>query len=204
MSTFGELQSRVMDNRFDTATYRARVQNWLNEAGGRVARRADIPGLATTAIVPVVATVSEYALEADHARSLYLLPLDAQSGRLDWLEDPITIYESRALGETDRPTVYTVAKGLLIVGPVPNINVECEHGYQRLPARMTQDTDTPELPEDYEDMLVTYAVAKCFRDEDDMEQSRAWIQDFESDLSGLKVDLREQSYDGPVVVPGTF
>jgi hypothetical protein len=195
------LQNAVMQDRFDTSAYRERVKGWLNDALGRIVRRSDIPRLRTLTDLTCTAGSDVVDLPENFARGVKLFYPDRGFGDVEEVTD-VEIDELFEM--VGRPQFYAITGGQLYLWPKPDADYALKFRYQRLAAPMVDDTDVPEIPDDYHDLLVTYATSRGYRSEDDAAQGEKWMTDFEADLTRLKVDLREDSLDGPIVVPGTF
>lgn len=204
-STLSQLVTRVVVDRVDATTYSDRVKSWLNEGQGRIARRVEIERLRVRDEMAVTAGDAAYNLPTDYARGITLRhtdDLDRRRARLTPIRNEDEFDDLTSC--VGRPRFYLISGGRVHLWPTPDKAYTLLLRYQRIPARMVEDDDVPELPEDYVDSLVEYATGRVQRSEDDPDIAAKWIADFETTVSTMRVDLQESNEDGPVQIPGTF
>lgn len=196
------MQDAVMEERFDANRYRVRVQGWLNDAYLKLRRRLDLPEEDGSIALVTVAGQADYDLPADFAavQRIALLGLGFlhEGSRAD-----IEEYDA---GYRSRPEVYVLTGSplRLRLGPTPDAAYTFQLDYAVSTPRMTQETDVPALPDEFHDLLVTYATAKAYRSEEDREMHDSWMVDFEAESWRMKGELEDRGGDGPEQVPGMW
>jgi hypothetical protein len=193
--SFKELQDEVLNHGFDE-TYRPRVKVWLNEALHKVGRSVLVPDfekattLVTTAQSPLV------QLPADFIRVHSINNLDTLK-RLDpstavlidaypiRIGDPLLFALDEGFDETTSGS--TVAIRLY---PTPDKVYNLRVRYVSRPVDMVEDDSYPSLPADHQDLLVTYALGRAFRAEDDFEAATFYATQFAGDLQRAATDMQ--------------
>lgn len=194
--TFRELQDEVLAHGFSAVRYRERVKSWLNEAYGRVARHVNLSEIEQETAIGLEAGVSSYQLPSDSIRVVGVRVghgalVGVSSGEFDALDDA-----------TGAPDVYSLFGSELRVSPAPREGDELRIRYRARPGRMVNDSDVPPMPDDYRDVLITYALSRAFRAEDDAELSQFYYGEFERDLGQLRTDVQERDESDRRQVPG--
>lgn len=201
MATFKELQDRVLLNRFDDATYRPLVKDYLNDANRLIHRRLDLPADEAVTTFPTVAGTRDYTAPAG------LRVLDAfidVDPFLELLEKESIEVDARAQEDSGRPEVYALSGGKIKLAPLPDAVYTISVRVLAGAPKMTVDGDVPSIPEEYHELLDTYATSKCCRKEDDFEAAAALMADFETGFQRLAIDLQNAADDGPLQVPGAW
>lgn len=198
--TFLQLQDEVLAYGFGASAYRARVQRWLNEGQHAAVRRVPTRDYLTSAITPTAPGTSSYILPADFARlesvvrSADQTPLHPVG--IDWMDT------LSAAGGT--PQLYALDDQGLNLYPTPDGVYALKLRYWKDPVDMTSDTDAPTVPAAHQDILVSYAVSRAFRAEDDQERAASFMADFERGLAELAADRRGEIADGNRQVAGMW
>lgn len=185
--TYLELQTEVLDHGFSPNRYRARVKRWLNDALGKVARRVNLPTEDVTSPISAVAGTSSYALPSDlvridslrvarSPRDIILTPEDRQT--LDTLD------QVRGL-----PTRYALDGQNVVLWPIPDAAYTVNLRYQRVPGQLVDDTNVSPLANEYDDLLICYALWRAYRSEDDAEMARDYERQWRDGLLEIGGDL---------------
>lgn len=207
---YGELQTAVYGDSFGQAKYEVRVKRWLNDAYRRIARRVrfdtwtvvnlSVVAGSSSAVIPSPDTVERIESVVWYSPAL---------GNAGWPLDLVSIadideYDVETGGAVDLPQFYAKTGDLIEFRPASSVAGTLRVRQATLPARMTADGDVPAIPDDYHELLVTYARAFCYRDEDDLAMYDALMQGFENELARMKVDVQATNEDGPIQIRGTF
>lgn len=202
-ATFLDLQDQVLDYGFG-ADYRTRVKSWLNEAQQRIARSLELRELLTSTSISATRDTSVYSLPTDFVRIAALL----HEGDGTWLEYQTNPHHVLAINQsgdtTGVPTGYTLASGGLLLTPVPDNSYTLTLAYYKRPTTLVDDTDVPLINADYYDLMVTYALSRAYRAEDDAEMSQFYMQEYQRDLAQMATDRQFESLDGPRQIGGMW
>jgi hypothetical protein len=195
------LQDEVLNHGFD-GTYRSRITVWLNEAQHRIARSSILPELTEATTVTTTVGVNSVPLPSGLVRVRAVV--NVTNGRN--LESTSLLHmDGYDTSRSGSPLAFTIdeATSSLLLYPVPDSAYDLKIRYLGVPTEMVDDTDVPSTPSAYQDLLVTYALGKAYRSEDDFEASLFYQNQFASDLAKMQTD--EQYRDTtPRKVPGTW
>ncbi len=204
MSTFLELQEEVLNYGFDPSRYRGRVKSWLNQAQSRIARKLKIGDLYVTSTITTAKGTASYTLPTALIR-LTGLTMGADAYRLDYVDDPDRLVADNEAGQnTGEPTEFAVTGKSIVLSPVPDAVYSLTLTYFGRPADMVNDTDVSTLPADYHDLMVSWALERAFRSEDDAEMAQFYRNEYKLDLADAGTDLQMTVDDSPKQVPGTW
>lgn len=204
MSDFVTLQNHVLVDRFDDTTYRDRVKGWLNEAYGQAWRRLELPSQQGVQTANTTPNSQAVALTGTVQKVISVTRVDTR--------DPLDeIQWSQALAgsvEAAGPPAFWAAGGNPDLGvyvyPKADAAYQLSIVYEGLPSPLSADSDIPQLPTDYHDMLEAYAISRCYRSENDSQEAAVWMNDYELMLGRLGADLRHSGDSGPKQVPGMW
>lgn len=195
-----QLQNEVLSHGFD-ATYKPRVTIWLNEACQRVARAVMTPELTKSATLTCTPGSNLLSAPSDIVRIVSLYDEDNKRQLM-----PETFVEVQAHGEqVSNPVVYALdeSNNSLRLYPTPTAANSLTLTYYGTPKTLSAPTDEPDTPEAYQDLLITYALSKAFRAEDDFEASTVYRNQFVEDLARAQNDLQYRDIT-PRQVPGSW
>lgn len=177
--TLASMRDEVVANAFDATTYNPLVTLWLNEAQGRVARRMNLPERELSTTLNVIAGTKDYALPAD---LVVLTAVLDDRGELT----PVGRDDIPVVAASGRPRVYALYGSTLTLYPTPNAAATFTLRYRGTVVDMVADTDTTVIPDDFNHILVSYALYKAYRKEDDTQMAQFYWQEFERDLRDMR------------------
>jgi hypothetical protein len=203
MSTFKEMQDEVLEHQLNDNKYRPSIKRWLNEAQARIARQASVRALYASTNLSYAAGTPDGGLPADYARKVELADsTDPDNWRVLF---PMELADFDALPESaGAPTNYVIIGDILYLYPTPDVATTIALSYFRLPAEMSADSDTPEIPSDYHYLLPYWALYRAFMRENDIEQSTTWKNEWLTELEKMKGEMHYEGQDVPRQVPGTY
>ena len=205
MATYLQMQQEVLAYGFDTNTYQARVKNWLNEAQSRIARSVEILDLYTQSNIVTVAGTSSYALPADciTVDGIADPPFFSDT----WFEPQYKILLAKISANpvvSGHPTEYSVTATSIVFYPVPDLVYTLVLTYYKRPTDLSADGDISILPIDYHDVMVSYALQRAYRAEDDVQMAQFYRNEFIQGLRDLASDTKGAVSDAPRQVRGTW
>lgn len=132
----------------------ATLNRIINRALRRIGSEMDWPWLQSSETITTSSGTQAYNLAADHSKSI-AFTLTSRSKDLPF----IPRREAARYGEdTGEPIAYFIEEDQVHFIPVPDGVYTIEHVYYAYEATLTNDTDVPELPDRYIDLLVAHAI----------------------------------------------
>jgi hypothetical protein len=181
--TLKSMRDEVLANSFDSATYGSLVDLWLNEAQGRVLRGLSLHDAERTDVISLTAGTAEYELP-DEITVLTAVVDDQGEIKPTGTDDmPVD-------GATGKPYAYSLYGSSITFYPTPKEAADLTIRYRASEGDMVSDTDTATIPDDFCHLLVTYALYKAYRKEDDLAMAQSYWQEFNRDLREAKANLQ--------------
>jgi len=186
----GQMVSETLANGFDPVFFgRDRIVQFLNDGHQYVCAQTNYTG-------------DEAVLDFATAQGSDTYPQPADMSDLRSLRDVDRHFQLHAvsLRKVDRmastpgrPTHYALNGANFQLWPVPDgvYNLECR--YWLIPPLMVLDTDTPIVPPMWHWLVWTWAVAQCFRAEDDVQRAGTWDARFAKGLSDFTASVKFSS-----------
>jgi hypothetical protein len=193
MATFSQLYTEVLDHGFDATSYTSRVKTWLNEAQAIIARRLQIRELEVQSTVATVAGTATVALPSGFIRMNGIVDTDYPR-KLIFNEDPDVLLAFNEGGDfTDRPDSYSLTEDGILLSPTPDAVYTLTLDYWSRPTDLSADGDVSALPADYHFVMLSYALSRAYRSEDDAAMSQFFMQEFQRDLALMASDVQYQA-----------
>ena len=198
--TYLSLQNEVLEHQFSETKYRPLVKTWLNQAQRRAVIESEIRTQESSQTYSTESGVATYTLPTNFARLIdffntetheILSPLDPKD------------YDSLP-ASTGRPSAYAVLGNSLTLYATPDGVYPLELRYWKLPADMSADSDTPEIPVQYHELLVAYAMRKAYLRENDYQAAQVWQQVWAEGILKMRGEVQHDTFDGPRQVAGTW
>lgn len=197
--TFLELQEEVLEFQFNAPKYRPLVKRWLNDAQRKVVQQSEARTQQDIATISAIAGDRSYALPEDFGRIIDIFR--PESGHLA----PLGVRDFDALpASSGAPTRYLIAGTEVHFDVTPDGAYEVQMRYWRLPADMVEDADEPEIPPQYHDLLVAYALHRAYAKENDYAASTFWKGEWEAGLLKMRGEVQHDTFDGPKRVGGSW
>lgn len=201
---FLEMQNEVLAHGFDQTVYRTRIKRWLNEAQARIVRILELPNFYTTATITTAVGTDTYNLPSDVIRINGVTDASAPS-ELTYVNDPADIDYYNQNGQSmGDPQYYSITATGIRLSPVPDSVRTLTLDYYKSASTLSADTDVSSIPSDYHDVMISYALSRAYRSEDDMQMSQFYYSEFSRDLNQLGADRQSVVRDGPRQVPGMW
>lgn len=201
------MRTEVLGNsQFDPIAYSSRIDAYINEAQRRIARELDVFELRNTVDLVTVSGTNLADLPADFLRIVSVVNITDLTNPLRLYVVRESLFDETPSG-TGAPRYYYVGgrspRGLRLY-PTPDGAYTLRARYQSSPDTLTLDADIPEIPSDYHDLLITYALMRCYRAENDYEAAAILSQNWQADFAKLGTAIASEVEDGPKQVPGTW
>jgi hypothetical protein len=198
--TYLQLQEEVLSFQFQAGKYRPLVKTWINQAQRRIIISSELRTQEEAATISTAAADPSYLMPENFAR---LIDLFYTAGHE--LLRPMDLRDFDQLPESvGRPYAYTVRDNEVILYPTPDGSYGFTLRYWKLPADMVNDTDTPEVPVQDQELLIAYPMWKAYLRENDYQAATVWETIWEKGLLKLRGEAQGDVFDGPRQVAGTW
>lgn len=198
--TYLQLQEEVLTHQFSPTKYRELVKTWLNQAQRRLVIESEIRTQEESETITTSAALGTYALPANFSRTIDLFNSETHE-LLTKLE--VKDYDSLPTS-SGRPYGYATIGTNILLYPVPDGVYSHTLRFWKLPPDMSADSDTPEIPAQYQELLIAFAMQKAFMREDDFQASQVWQAVWEKGVLKMRGEVQSDTADGPSQVPGSF
>ena len=205
IETFGEICNEVLNFGFNDGPQvnRKRIENWVNEAQKKVARKVAASEFQKTHVYTLVQGQFKYELPEGFLRvqDIYYPELVCRLKPID-----IQQFDMTAPAKFEGPPEnYTIYANELWVFPTPNNSTDTlEFRFIETPPQLKAEGDIPVLDKDYSQLLVDYAVMKAFEAEDDTEAAQAHKARWKEELDEYATDKQWRVQDRPRTLEGSW
>lgn len=197
--TYLELQEEVLAHQFQPDKYRPLVKTWLNQAQRRLVQESEIrTQVGTQEYTTVASNKSIGTTPTDFYRIVDLSDVDAHRLLTPW---SMRDYDS-APPSRGRPYAYSYDASSIYAYPTPDAAYVLKLHYWKLPQDMSADGDAPEIPEQYQELLIAYAMRKAYLRENDYQAAQVWESAWERGMLKLRGEVVVETQDGPSQVQG--
>jgi hypothetical protein len=198
--TLETLVQEGLDFQFSETEYEELFKRWLNQAQRRMVIETEIRTQEEAFSVSTVTGTATYELPTNFARLI-----DFFNEENHELLTPLDIREFDGLPKSEgTPYAYTVIGNKLTLYPTPSVTVPLTLRYWRLPAEMVQASDTPEVPYQYQELLLAWALKKAYKRENDQAMAQMWEVEWEKGIQKMRGEVQGDVFDGPRQVAGSF
>lgn len=173
---------------------------FLNEGYRRLANRFPWPWLQASSTITTVAADADYALPADF-RKITAIVEDAEERRLTRLsfEQAISKWGGDFPDDT-RASWYYLYHDQIHLVPTPSTAAKTYTlYYQKAITVLANDTDTPEFDVEFHYVLGTYAIARCWEHEEDIDKSTYFDARFMAEVEEMASMYIKEAEDYPRV-----
>lgn len=147
--------------------------------------------------VSITANTNSAALPTDFRRALAvfnstdMIPMVELTGKREYRR----LYPA-GIVSTGVPIHYRFQANTIEVFPTPTATTTIALDFAAKPGTFSNDTDIPEWPEDWHDLLTEYAIAYAYLDDGNLDQYQAHMSVFTTQLGELTRAVLEARGDG--------
>ncbi|CAB4172201.1 hypothetical protein UFOVP1346_15 [uncultured Caudovirales phage] len=199
--SLSDLRTEVLNHGFDGSIYTpTRLNQYLNDALGEISAKAQYYGEEQESAITLTPNVAHYAFPSRMSR-LRSVRITEPLGELSLIDLRDIDRSNIVTGlpytyAIDGSTVNSVGSGITLY-PTPDQAYPMRIRYWALMSPMTGDDQVSGLPARYQRSLATYAIARCFEAEDDVQQAQYYDAKWLQAIKDLKADLVFPLTDGP-------
>lgn len=205
MAILTAMATEVTDHGFGTTQYTTYAKSKINEAQQEIARKLRLRVYYTEQSYTATSGTNTHTLPTDFVEADYLYN-DTDNRLLVPLTGRGLVFEQINGNDSGEPTLWLILGASIRLYPTPNATGDVlKLRYWQYPAAMA-DGDTPTLPTTMHHLLITYAVAKCYRREGDIAMHDAFMTHFATDLARAANDIQKDEFpdSGPLQVGGAW
>lgn len=197
--TYLQLQQEVLSFQF-SENYRELIKRWLNTGQRKAVQESEFRTQEEAKAFTTTKADSTLELPADFSRWIDFY--NSETGEsLQSLE--LREFDAQE-ATTGRPTAYTVVGNQITLYPSPDAAYGLSLRYWRLPADMSADGDKPEIPVQYHEILIAYAMNKAYLRENDYQAAGVWKAEWEAGIAKMRGEAQHDVFSGPKQVSGTW
>lgn len=199
-STFRQLIDEVLEFQFAPGKYETLVKRWLNQAQRKAVIQSEFRTQETAQSYETTAEDGSLALPEDFGRFIDFIGPEGTGSvtplsREDFDSLPVS---------SGRPAYYLIRGNELLLYPTPDAGYDLTLRYWRLPQDMEADGDEPEIPVQYHEVLIAYAMQKAYARENDYTASNFWKAEWEAGVGKMRGEAQSDTFDGPKQVEGSW
>jgi hypothetical protein len=199
--TLNDIVNEALSNDFDSSVYKSATQQAVRDALADLARSVDLPSLQGTWTPTVTPGEATLTLPLDDVRILSAFDGESHVELSEVGQD----YIDESTPATGRPVVYAVFGQSATLYPTPDRSYPLTFRYSRNMAQVVDTTDLSAfVPDEYLNMLVSFARHRLFRLEDDTTMSQFWRAEYDRDKLRLKADVQRGDRNRVRQVPGPY
>jgi hypothetical protein len=150
------IQSRAKDTSFSSSL----ITEYLNETQSEVLGHRRFSFMETADTDTLSAGQNELELDDEVQTILYLAFVVNGADRRPEYLPARTFYETDFSQVQSQPAYFTFVGRSIIFSSFSDVAYTVKYQYTRRPATLANDTDVPEIPEDYRELLIRGALAR--------------------------------------------
>ena len=199
MATLDELTEEVLSHQFSSSQYDQFIRDKINEGEKKLIAEIDFRVAFTSTALSVASGYPTYYLPSNFQR-VYNVTFEQSDGTAQVVtETPFTELDRLPQDTTGQPERYGLASqsgsDTILFWPVPDGDYTVTVRFYGLPGEMTDGDDTPLIPEQWQDLLVRYALVKCYERENDYNSAQYHRGVYEIDKERAKGQAQHDGDD---------
>lgn len=196
------MQTEVLETgQVNSNRYGARIITWLDDAQKYVVRQLNYRVGQTTNTFSTVLGDNTYTVPSDYLSWVDLYDVNNQQSLATMTIEDLDASDPTVFGQ---PVSFLVYGDQITLDPVPDGVYNLSLRYRKLPATLATGNDTPVIPAEYHPLLISYALSRCYRSEEDYDAMNIHWGEFQRDLAKMKSQLNHDAEKGPKKVGGTW
>lgn len=151
----------------------------------------------------IQAGITDYQLPADYQAAINFLVTDPDNKAIPMEYRPFELWDQDFPDPTaltaSAPTLWTVFGDSLIVGPAaPDQEYTLRLRYIKTPKNITQVTDTPDVTDDFSELLTLGMYRRALLASDNFNQAQVIYQEWQDKMDNMQERLQSRQIGAPV------
>lgn len=161
---------------------------WINQGLGRISLVADWPWLRATETATLAAAATQLPLPTGWLRTLLLTHDDTAE---PLVRAHLKMIRRVPVADTGRPTIYAADGSRVLIRRVPERAYTFTHDYIRFEPALATTSDSPLIPDAYNQMLVEWVAVKAFQKDHKMDDAQEAKADFAACVRDAKDNINQ-------------
>lgn len=190
--TLAGVRNRVVNDKLDDSSYDPSVVNgFINDAQRSIFNNHELPFMEKVFVgtLPVGEYIFEYPIDFQIAQSMVLRNADLQNFDLTDSYIPFREFNARypapSLSNAGTPRIWTTYGDKLYFSNITDGVYTLSLFYLKTPTVLTDDAHVPEIPEEFEEVLVLGAYYRVLQRNEDYDLAAAVKQEYEQELAKM-------------------
>lgn len=194
MATLNDLIEEVLGHQFAPSQYRGYIETKINQGQEYVAAQLDARVLMRIRNITTENGTVEYSLPLNFQRLYNVAIIDDAGQAIPLNAEGLNQFDAQP-PSAGQPVAYNIDRTLLRLYPTPDREYTVRLRYYRLPERLVNPNDVPELPPEYWDLLTSFALWHCYERENDYQAAQYYKARFDEDLDKARGELQYDADD---------
>jgi hypothetical protein len=193
--TLSDIRAAVRERADDPTFDNIKLDRWTNWVLDDIYTRYNFPFMEASTTFNTVDGTQEYALTgiASDIDKIRLLTDTTNDVVLDYI-DPIELEQADPANDDEsKPYKWTVYNDTLKLWPTPDAAYVIKVTYKKVPAHLTANTESPLIPERYQEIVVLGVFQKVNEWNDDYDYAGVVERQYEQKIMKMISDYRKES-----------
>jgi hypothetical protein len=193
MATLTALSDEVVSHQFAPSQYTTYAQGKINQGQEYICAQTDFRELASSETITLVAGQEAYDLPTDYQRNYTVLLTNTDGSKTALLSTEKQPFDPLA-PSSGCPTRYSIQGSQIKFYPVPDTAGTVTLNYYAKPPTLGVN-DSPVIPDQYEYLLVHYALKFCYERENDYNSAAYHWGQFQEGLMKCRGEVQHDTND---------
>lgn len=207
-----DLTTNVLDDLKDSSFSTTRIRRYLNHGQRVVFGTHDFRFCEKLSNGSLTTGASTLTLPADHENTIKIVLVDPDNDKITYVFDEENFMGSRDFfdeypnsGAFDNnvPHKWTEYGGLVYFNLPINKDFDYKIWYYRIATQMTNDTDVPDVPETFREILELWADYRAEKYRGNHDVAATYKQEFEDELENMGIKFSPVTGIGPTISRNT-
>lgn len=197
------LRNRVLVDKLDDDEFEPKIiDNFINDTQRDIFNQYELPFQEKIfqGTIPAGSTIFKLPTDVAQLQSQNMLGVrNWQNQQMDW-RSFIRAYPDTANEEPAEPGAWTLYGGNVLLSAPTDKDYKMTIYYIKRPAKLLEDTDVPEIPEEFSELLVLGAFKRVLERNEDYDLSQSIDAQYQAKLEQLVARYGFREADGPIIM----